>query len=97
LVRSQTWVFDTQQRLGRDICTTAPELPKEGVPHYLPNTNPFTHEFAELYGLPFEGTRGGAETIYPEFRLKMSKPAKVPEKCSRYCGCGQDGRGCSLR
>ena len=97
LVRSQTWVLDNQLRIGRDICTSVPELPRPGVPHYLPGTNPFTHEFADLYGLPFEGTRGGAETIYPEFRFQMTKPAKVPEKCTRYCNCGQDGRGCNLR
>jgi hypothetical protein len=98
LVRSQTWVRDEPQRMGRDVCEYVPELPKPGVvPNYLPGANPFLHEFADWYGLPYEGTRGGTETLYPEYRLKMSKPQKVPEKCSRYCGCGQDGRGCNLR
>jgi hypothetical protein len=97
LVRSQSWALDPGQRLGRDICETVPELPVAGVPHHLPGTNPFLHEVADWYGLPYEGTRGGAETLYPEYRLKMPKPDKVPEKCTRYCTCGLNNRGCNLK
>ncbi len=32
------------------------------------------HEVADWYGLPYEATRGGAETLYPEYRKKMGKP-----------------------
>jgi len=32
------------------------------VPHFLPGRNPFITEFAEAHALPFEATRGGAET-----------------------------------
>jgi hypothetical protein len=98
LVRSQTWVLDPGQRLGRDICEYVPEVPKPGaVPNHLPGTNPFLREVAEWYGLPYEATRGGAETLYPEYRRKMPKPEKVPDRCTRYCSCGQDARGCNLR
>ena len=97
LVRSQTWVWDPNQRIGRDICETVPELPVAGVPHHLPGTNPFLHEVADWYGVPYEATRGGAQTMYPEYRQKMPKPDKVPEKCTRYCSCGLNARGCNLR
>ncbi len=98
LVRSQTWILDPGQQLGRDICEYVPEIPKPAdiVPHHLPGTNPYLHEVADWYGLPYEATRGGAETLYPEYRLKMGKPEKSPEKCERYCACGQNGGPCNL-
>jgi hypothetical protein len=91
LVRSQTWALDPGQRMGRDICEYVPEVPKKSaddVPNHLPGTNPFLHEVADWYGLPYEATRGGAETLYPEYRQKMDKPEKPKEKCDRYCDCG---------
>ena len=97
LVRTQTWVFDPTQQLTRDICETAAEVPNKPpdyVPNHLPGTNPFLHEVADWYGLPYEATRGGAETLYPEYRQKMGKPAKVPLLCERYCGCGAEGQIC---
>jgi hypothetical protein len=41
------------------------------VPHYLPGQNPYLKEFSELSGLPLEATRGGRETMYPEYGLKL--------------------------
>ena len=38
------------------------------MPNHLPGTNPFLHEVADWYGLAYAATRGGAETIYPEYR-----------------------------
>jgi hypothetical protein len=98
LVRSQTWVLDPGQQLGTDVCEYAQEIPKapDYVPNHLPGTNPFLHEVADWYGLPYEATRGGAETLYPEYRAKMGKPEKVLEKCQRYCTCGQNGGACNL-
>jgi hypothetical protein len=97
LTRSQTWVRDDNQRLGRDFCEYVPELYKPGaVPNHLPGTNDFLHEVADWYGLPYEVTRGGAQTMYPEYRAKMGKPDKVPAKCERYCTCGENGGACNL-
>jgi hypothetical protein len=98
MVRSQTWLLDPGQQVGRDICETVPEIPKpEGsVPNHLPGTNPFLHEVADWYAVPYAATRGGAETMYPEYRAKMGKPEVMPEKCERYCTCGQNGGGCAL-
>jgi hypothetical protein len=88
LVRSDNWFLDPGQAIGVFGCEYAPEVPRpEGtVPAHLPGTNQFLHEFANWYGLPYEATRGGAETLYPEYRLKMGKYAP-PAKCERYCTC----------
>jgi hypothetical protein len=88
LVRSDNWFLDPGQHIGIFGCEYAAELPRpEGtVPHHLPGTNPFLKEFATWYGLPYEATRGGAETLYPEYRSKLGD-YKPPEKCDRYCTC----------
>jgi hypothetical protein len=96
-VRSQTWLLDPGQRMAKDICESVPEIVRPGVvPNHLPGTNPYLHEVADWYGLPFNAVRGGAATLYPEFRQKMDKPEHVPEKCERYCQCGQNGGPCNL-
>ena len=41
------------------------------MPHHLPGSNTFLREFAVKEKLPFEPTRGGAETMYPEYMLKL--------------------------
>jgi len=41
------------------------------VPHHLPGTNNMLFEFADRHKLPHEAVRGGAETMYPEYRLKI--------------------------
>jgi hypothetical protein len=41
------------------------------VPHYLPGQNPYLTEFAAQHGLPVEPTRGGAQTMYPEYMQKV--------------------------
>jgi hypothetical protein len=39
----------------------------------LPKTNPFLNEFSNRFKIPFEATRGGAETMYPEYVQKLKK------------------------
>jgi hypothetical protein len=96
LVRTQTWVLDPGQIITRDVCETVNEVPKAAdyVPNHLPGTNPFLHEVADWYGLPYEATRGGAQTLYPEYRKKMPQPETHPQHCERYCSCGADGQTC---
>jgi len=50
---------------------------KEGeVPNYLPGENPFLLEYVKNHPMvPVEATRGGAETMYPEYRLKLKELA----------------------
>jgi hypothetical protein len=47
------------------------------VPHHLPGANSVVAEFSKEYGIPFEATRGGAETMYPEYRQKL-KTMTIP-------------------
>jgi len=44
---------------------------KGEVPHYLPGENPFLQEFVKRTGAPAAATRGGPETIYPEYQVKL--------------------------
>jgi hypothetical protein len=95
LVRSQTWLLSPTQRLGPDVCVYVPELvgPPDYVPNHLPGANPFLREVVDWYGLPEDGVRGGAATLYPEYQKRMQPPADVPQQCSRYCRCGEHNRG----
>jgi hypothetical protein len=47
--------------------------PRGEVPNYLPGQNPFMREFADKYGIPPEAALGGAETMYPEYQLKLKQ------------------------
>jgi hypothetical protein len=89
LVRSDNWYVDPGQNIGIFGCEYAPEVPRpEGtVPNHLPGQNPFLHEFANWYGLPYEATRGGAETLYPEYQKKIANEYHPPDHCERYCKC----------
>jgi hypothetical protein len=99
LVRSQSWALDPGQRFGSNWCDYAQELPggTEVVRHWLPGTNPYVREFADWYGLPVEATRGGAETMYPEYRLKLKQTFSTLDRCERYCTCFNANSGCNLR
>ena len=96
LVRSQSWSLDPGQTMGSNWCDTAPELPMAAgvVPNYLPGTNRYLMEFANWYGLPYEATRGGAETMYPEYRLKLKQTWSTLDRCIRFCTCMNVGTGC---
>jgi hypothetical protein len=47
------------------------DQPRGAVPHYLPGENPYLDAFGVEYNIPKEAMRGGAETMYPEFRAKL--------------------------
>lgn len=47
------------------------DQPRGAVPHYLPGENPFMKEFGTEFNLPEEALRGGAATMYPEFRDRI--------------------------
>jgi hypothetical protein len=99
LVRSQSWSLDPGQTMGSNWCDYAAELPlgEAVVPHHLPGANPYLKEFATWYGIPFEATRGGAETMYPEYRQKLSQTWSTLNRCERYCTCMNVGASCDLR
>jgi hypothetical protein len=69
LVKTSDWVLDPGLQLSPFSCIPAIEIerPRGYVPHHLPGTNPFLHEYAERHGLPYDATRGGAATMYPDY------------------------------
>jgi hypothetical protein len=77
---------DYELALGQNVapypCGIVQEIdrPAGEIPHYLPGTNPYTTEFATNYGIPVEATRGGAQTMYPEFMQKLKTLPPPPPK-----------------
>ena len=99
-VRSRVWQFDPAANFGNGLaapCEPIDELPRAGTgdvfPHYLPGRNPFVNELTRYYNLPQEAVLGGAHTMYPEFRKKLTG-YQPPSVCTRYCGCGGLGVAC---
>jgi len=79
LVRTETWVWNPYSVFtpiaGYGACLPSPEIPRPygWVPHHLPGTNSVVRAFTDEYGVPFEAARGGAETMYPEYRKKLQQ------------------------
>ena len=78
IVRSRNFVKMSGVNEGNWIAATPCEPAEEtisaphSVPHYLPGENPFIAEAASRTGLPVEALFGGADTIYPEYRLRLA-------------------------
>ncbi len=53
------------------------------VPHYLPGKNPFVSEFATQSGIPLEAALGGAETMYPEYIMKLRQLPAPPKSAPK--------------
>jgi hypothetical protein len=77
-VRTTDFKIDLQQVIAPYPCESVVEVerPVGQVPHHLPGTNTFLTEFPAKYKLPMEAARGGAATMYPEYRTKMAADAK---------------------
>ena len=75
MIRSSDYQLDLHQHVPPFPCETTEivDRPPGSVPNWAPGTNPSLHEFADEFHLPFEATRGGAETMYPEYRKKLEK------------------------
>jgi hypothetical protein len=69
LVKTNGFLLVPNGRVQPYPCEAVIEVirPAGFVPHFLPGANPFLREFAERHGLPYEATRGGAETALPEY------------------------------
>jgi glyoxylase-like metal-dependent hydrolase (beta-lactamase superfamily II) len=76
-IRTTDFVADPDQQIAPYPCEIVVEIqrPKGAIPHHLPGTNPFLTEFADRHKLPREAARGGAETMYPEYREKLAGKA----------------------
>ncbi len=77
-VRTSDFVENKRQVIAPYPCYPVVEIdrPVGTVPSMLFDQNPFLQEFSRRYGVPFDATRGGAETMYPEFQDKMKAMAK---------------------
>ena len=73
-IRTTDWMLDPDQNIAPYPCEAVVEVerPLGAVPHHLPGTNQFLKEFPAKYGVPPEAARGGAETMYPEYKLKIA-------------------------
>jgi hypothetical protein len=89
-IRNASFNLDPNGRVLPEPCEPQVEIPREegAVPHYLPGTNPFLNEVTQRYNIPLETVRGGAATMYPEYRKRLKDTYKAPEKCERYCTFG---------
>jgi len=77
-VRTSDFVLDPEQVIAPYPCESVVEVerPIGVVPHHLPGMNTFLAEFTAKYKLPAEAARGGAETMYPEYRDKIAVQMK---------------------
>jgi len=74
---AQTWLW---------VCEAVQEIATQAegdVPAYLPGEHPFKGEFETKHHLPEFATRGGPETMYPEFAVRIREwmaknPRPVP-------------------
>jgi hypothetical protein len=87
LVRTTDYELNVNQNIPPYPCGVVQEIDraKGQVPHFLPGTNPYMTEFATRHRIPVDATRGGAETMYPDFRVKMRSmppppPAAAPQQ-----------------
>jgi hypothetical protein len=78
LIRSTNFALDLGQQLAPVVLTVADLSvhPPGYVPHHLPGANEFLKEYAEKFKIPFEATRGGKETSYPEYQLVLKAQMK---------------------
>ena len=75
LIRSTEYRQDLNQRVPPYPCTIVTEVvrPEGYVPHFLPGTNSQIYSFSDAYDLPRSLYFDGAETMYPEYRLKLDR------------------------
>ena len=81
-VRTTNWAIDPHQQIAPYPCQAVVEIerPQGVVPHHLVGSNKFLGEFAAKMNLPLEPTRGGAETMYPEYAAKVAAMTPVSKQ-----------------
>jgi hypothetical protein len=76
LFRADTYVLDPNVQ-GHWLYPCEPSLEenpsakKGAVPSYLFGQNPFLQDYSAKHHVPFETSRGGAATMYPEYQEKL--------------------------
>ena len=79
-IQSTSYHRNLHQELPFFPCTVGVENVAEGFPHYVPGKNPYVEDAAKKQGIPLEAIKGGAATMYPEYRerLKTLTAPKAP-------------------
>jgi hypothetical protein len=74
LIKTNGFRLTNQVNVAPYPCESVVEVvrPRGVVPNYLIGTNPYLKEFSERHHLPYEATRGGAETALPEYGRKIA-------------------------
>jgi cyclase len=88
-VRTTDYELDLRQQVPPYPCGVVQEVDRKkgDVPSFLPGANPYTTEFATRHKIAPDATRGGADTMYPDFRTKgrtqtIAQPAAPPSENS---------------
>jgi hypothetical protein len=86
-VRTTDYELDLHQHVVPYPCEMVQEIerPKGVVPHHRFGENKDLEEFSQRYGLPFDATRGGADTMYPDYR-KTLKTWMGPTPTAKFPG-----------
>jgi hypothetical protein len=74
-IQTTDFVLDLHIRDAPELCEVEEETdhPQGWVPYRLPGTTNDSEEFAKKHGIPVEAARGGAETMYPDYRAKLQR------------------------
>jgi len=82
LIRTEDWSLSLNGQPNAwgpcgpaQVIDELPNQKKGEVPHHLPGTNEQIREFTAKHGVPADAARGGAETIYPEYKAGGQRPA----------------------
>jgi hypothetical protein len=84
LVKSTNMLLGVREQQPQQLlypCESVVEIADQkrgAVPHYLPGENHNLEEFGKQFNIPFAATRGGTETEYPEYQLKLEELRKNP-------------------
>jgi glyoxylase-like metal-dependent hydrolase (beta-lactamase superfamily II) len=71
-VRTTDYELDLRQQVPPYPCGVVQEVDRKkgDIPSFLPGTNPYTTEFATRHKIAADATRGGADTMFPDFLAK---------------------------
>ena len=78
LIKTNGFRMTNQVAVQPYPCESVEEVdrPAGVVPNYLPGQNPYLKEFSDRFKLPYEASRGGAETALPEYAKKIAAAKK---------------------
>jgi len=79
-LRSTDFVLVPGQHIDPYPCEAVEETtrPAGKIPHHLPGNNTFLNEFSTRHSVPEASTRGGAPTMYPEYRGNLATTTAAP-------------------